>query len=96
MSEISAQSHRFNEGRHAFAPASYILVHFFLVPCKTTTSNNNIYRLGGEHEHLTVTFHVSILTLKPYKFHGSSGQSSHIRPTLDKLKTLKQLQSSLK
>ena len=50
----------FMSKNNASTCAFYILEHFFAVPCKTTTSNDQIIGFCGEHEHGTVNFSFSI------------------------------------
>ena len=64
MAARTAQNNRFKERKHASVRAFFILVHFFAVPFKTTTLNDEINDFmrggGGEHKHATVNFPVSI------------------------------------
>ena len=53
---------------NASARMFYILVHFFAVPCETTTSNDTTIGFLGESEHTVANF-LSVFELKshPYK-----------------------------
>ena len=63
------------------ARAFSILVHFFAVPCKTTTLNDKIRSFAEKVKTPDGQFSFLYSNLKARSINSTPGQSSHIRQT---------------